>query len=151
MSAGLLQVCVELGEKVWIWAQVKIIHNSSNSSQVRTLSLLVPKIHSKLSSRTHGVTVTGVGSLWRQSSGGCRFNPDYRRVTIQEYLTLVPGYGLRNQNRRTRGLNKGRSSKFNEGSRVRQTPEEDRRTYQPKRCGNINENNSPKTLNDKIY
>ena len=22
----------------------------------------------------------------------CRFNPDYRRVTIQEYLTLVPGY-----------------------------------------------------------
>ena len=36
----------------------------------------------------------------RQSSGGRRFNPDYRRVTIQEYLTLVPGYGKRNQNRR---------------------------------------------------
>ena len=31
--------------------------------------------------------------LRRQSSGGWRFNPDYRRVTIQEYLTLVPGYG----------------------------------------------------------
>ena len=29
---------------------------------------------------------------WK-SSGGCRFNPDCRRVTIQEYLTLVPGYG----------------------------------------------------------
>ena len=37
--------------------------------------------------------------LRRQSSGGCRLNPDYRRVTIQEYLTLVPGYGSRNQNR----------------------------------------------------
>ncbi len=35
----------------------KIIHNSSNPSQVRTLSLLVPKIHSELSSRTRGITV----------------------------------------------------------------------------------------------
>ena len=50
-----------------------------------------------------------------------------------------------------RGFNKGRSSKFHEGSRVRQTPEEGRRTYRPKRCGNNNkdEDNSPKTLNDK--
>ena len=50
-----------------------------------------------------------------------------------------------------RGLNKGRSSKFREGSRVRQTPEECRRTYRPKRCGNNNEHedSSPKTLNDK--
>ena len=49
------------------------------------------------------------------------------------------------------GFNKGRSSKFREGSRVRQTPEEGRRTYRPKRCGNNNkdEDNSPKTLNDK--
>ena len=31
--------------------------------------------------------------LRRQSSGGCRFNPHYRRVTIQEYLILVPCYG----------------------------------------------------------
>ena len=46
---------------------------------------------------------------------------------------------------------KGCSSKFHVGSRVRQTPEEGRRTYQPKRCGNNNEDedNSPKTLNDK--
>ena len=52
-----------------------------------------------------------------------------------------------------RGFNKGRSSKFREGSRVRQTPEEGRRTYQPKRCGNNNEDedNSPKTLNDKNH
>ena len=36
-------------------------------------------------------------------------------------------------------------------SRVRQTPEEGQRTYRPKRCGNNNkdEDNSPKTLNDK--
>ena len=50
-----------------------------------------------------------------------------------------------------RGFNKGRSSKFREGSRVRQTPEEGRRTYRSKRCGNNNkdEDNSPKNLNDK--
>ena len=52
-----------------------------------------------------------------------------------------------------RGFNKGRSSKFREGSRVRQTPEEGRRTYRPKRFGNNNNNkdedNSPKNLNDK--
>ena len=47
------------------------------------------------------------------------------------------------------GFNKGRSSKFHEGS---QTPEECWRTYRPKR-GNNNkdENNSPKTLNDKNH
>ena len=50
-----------------------------------------------------------------------------------------------------RGFNKGRSSKFREGSRVRQTSEEGRRTYRPKRCGNNNkdEDNSQKTLYDK--
>ena len=31
-------------------------------------------------------------NFW-DKAGGCRFNPHYRRVTIQEYLTLVPGYG----------------------------------------------------------
>ena len=49
------------------------------------------------------------------------------------------------------GFNKGRSLKFHVGSRVRLTLEEGRMTYQPKRCGNNNkdEDNSPKTLNDK--
>ena len=49
-----------------------------------------------------------------------------------------------------RGFNKGRSSMFREGSRVRQTPEEGRRTCWPKPCGNNNkdEDNSPKPLND---
>ena len=49
------------------------------------------------------------------------------------------------------GFNKGPSSKFHEGSRVRQTPEEGWRSYWLKRCGNNNkdEDNSPKTLNDK--
>ena len=38
-----------------------------------------------------------------------------------------------------------------EGSRVRQTSEEGRQTYWPKRCGNNNkdEDNSPNKLNDK--
>ena len=46
------------------------------------------------------------------------------------------------------GFNKGRSSKIWVGSWVQQTPEEGRRTYWPKRCGNNNkdEDNSPKTL-----
>ena len=40
---------------------------------------------------------------------------------------------------------------FREGSRVRQTPEEGRRTYRPKRSGfnKKDKDNSPKTLNDK--
>ena len=51
------------------------------------------------------------------------------------------------------GFNKGHSSKFYEGSRVRQTPEEGRWTYRPKRYGNNNEDedNSPKTPNDKKF
>ena len=50
-----------------------------------------------------------------------------------------------------RGFNKGCSSKFHDGSRVRHTPEEGRRTYRPKRYRNNNkdEDNSPNTLNDK--
>ena len=52
-----------------------------------------------------------------------------------------------------RGFNKGHSSKFREGSRVRQTPEEGRRIYRPKRFGNSSkdEDNSPKTLNDNNH
>ena len=57
--------------------------------------------------------------------------------------------GIRTSN--PSGFNKGRSSKFREGSGVRQISEEGRTTYRPKRRGNNNkdENNSPKTLNDK--
>ena len=49
------------------------------------------------------------------------------------------------------GSNKGCNSKFCVGSRVQQTPEEGWRIYRLKRCGNNNkdEENSPKTLNDK--
>ncbi len=49
------------------------------------------------------------------------------------------------------GFSKGRSSKFRGGSRVRQTPEEGRRTCRPKRCGNNNKDkdNRSNTLNDK--
>ena len=52
-----------------------------------------------------------------------------------------------------RGFNKGSSSKFHVGSRVQQTPEEGRRTYRPKRCGNNkkDEDNNLKSLNDKNH
>ena len=52
-----------------------------------------------------------------------------------------------------RGFNKGCSLKFHVGFRVWQTPEEDQRTYRPKHYGNNNkdEDNSPKTLNDKNH
>ena len=51
----------------------------------------------------------------------------------------------------TLGYNEGCSLKFHVGSQVQLTPEEGWRTYRPKRCGNNNkdEDNSPKTLNDK--
>ncbi len=52
----------------------------------------------------------------------------------------------------SRGLNKGRGSKFRVGSRVGKTPEEGRRIYRPKRCeyNNKDEDNNPKTLKDKV-
>ena len=69
------------------------------------------------------------------------------------HLTLAPvmANGIRTGDRCR--FNKGRSSKFRERSWVRQTPEEGRRTYRPKRCGNNNKDevNSPKTLNDKNH
>ena len=51
------------------------------------------------------------------------------------------------------GFNNGCSLKLHVGSWVWQTPEEGRRTYWPKHCGNNNkdEDNSPKTLNEKNH
>ena len=50
------------------------------------------------------------------------------------------------------GDNKGRGLKFRVGSQVQQTPEEGRRTYQPKHCGNnYKDDNSPITLKDKNF
>ena len=81
----------------------------------------------------------------------CRFNPHYRRVIYRNTYRLYPvmANGIRTGD--LCGFNKGRSSKFLEGSRVRQTPEEGRRTYRPKRCRNNNkdEDNSPKNVTDK--
>ena len=91
--------------------------------------------------------------LRRPSSEGCRSNPHFRRVIYRNTLHLYPvmANGIRTGD--PRGFNKRRSSKFREGSRVRQTPEEGRSTYRPKRCGNNNNNkdedNSSKNLNDK--
>ena len=44
-------------------------------------------------------------------------------------------------------FDKGRSSKFRVGSRVRQTPDEGQGIYRPKRYENNNKDNSQKTLN----
>ena len=69
--------------------------------------------------------------------------------TFTELRTTVMANRIRTG--KPRGFNKGPNSKFREGSRVRKTPEEGRRTYRPKRYGNNNkdEDNSPKTLHDK--
>ena len=49
-------------------------------------------------------------------------------------------------------LNKGRGSKFRVASRFRQEiPEEGRRTYRSKLCEYKDEDNNPKTLNDKTH
>ena len=50
-------------------------------------------------------------------------------------------------------LNKGCGSKFHVGSRVQQAPEENWRTHQLKHCEykHKDEDNSPKTLNDKRF
>ena len=53
--------------------------------------------------------------------------------------------GIRTGN--SHGFNKGYSSKFCEGSRVQQMPEEDWRTYRPKHCGNNNKDED----NDKNH
>ena len=52
-----------------------------------------------------------------------------------------------------RGFNKWRSLKFRVDSRVRQIPEEGRKTYRPKRYGNNNKNedSSSKIPNDKNH
>ena len=71
----------------------------------------------------------------------------YYGINLLEERTCIPIDNLMEM----LTFNKGHSLKFHEGSRVQQTPEEGWRTYLPKRCGNNNkdEDNSPKTLNDK--
>ena len=73
----------------------------------------------------------------------------FHNVSADMSSGLLQANGLRRED--PRGFNKGRGSKFRVGSRVRQTPEEGRRTHWPKRCGNNNKDkgNSPKTFNDK--
>ena len=120
-------------------AFLRCLSNPGTDTELRTTSF----IESKGVEPSNSVSVLSWFSklLRRLSSGGCRFNPDYGRVTVQEYLTLVSGYGLRNQSSDPCGFNKVRISKFRVDSRVRQTPE-----YRPKRCAN---NHKEKTLNDK--
>ena len=75
----------------------------------------------------------------------------FRLICPTAFFRCLSNSGIRTGD--PHGFNKGRSSKFRVGSRVRQTPEEGRRTYRPKRCGNNNEDedNSPKTFIDKNH
>ena len=84
-------------------------------------------------------------------SSGLFVELDCRRLTIQEYLALIPV--MVNGIRTNKGLNKGCGSEFCVGSRIRQTPEEGRRTYWAKHFeyNNKDEDNSPKTLMIKIH
>ena len=94
----------------------------------------------------------------------CSQDWTYNLQMIQSWLQASSNTGILNtctrlwlteseQAPHPRWFNKGRSSKFREGSWVRQTPGEGWRTYRPKHCGNNNkdEDNSPKTLNDKNH
>ena len=111
----------------------------------------VPKIHSELSSRTHSITVIGIGSLisketiiwrlqvqfWLKASNNTGILNTCTRLWLMESELVTPMDSI-----------KGHNSKFREGSQVWQKPEEGQKTYRPKRCGNNNkdEDNSPKTL-----
>ena len=70
-------------------------------------------------------TTSFIESTWV----ACSVSVSRNRVQV-----LNMANGIRTDN--FRGFNKGRSSKFCEGSRVWQTLEEGRRTYRPKHCGN---------------
>ena len=68
----------------------------------------------------------------------------------EQHFYPVMANGIRTSD--PHGFNKGCSSMFREGSRVRQTSEVGRRTYRLQRCGNNkDEDNSPKTLKDKNH
>ena len=67
----------------------RCLSNSATFAELRTTSLWIVQ----QDTWRNGYRRWFPKLLRRQSSGGCRFNPDCRWVTIQEYLTLVPSYG----------------------------------------------------------
>ena len=98
----------------------------------------------------------------RPSSGVCRNRESSRNFELRSLFNPCSdsvGHNrvqvLRNGIRTgdPRGFNKGRSSKFREGSLVQQTPEKGRWIYRLKRCRNNNkdEDNCPNTFNDKNH
>ena len=88
MSSGLLQVFV-----VWISETKPDDFLSSRVfGQLSSSLLLFPQRFDKQDTYRNGYRCWCLKLLRRQSSGACRFNPDCRRVTTLEYLTLVPGY-----------------------------------------------------------
>ena len=94
----------------------RCLSNSETYTKLRTTSFIESTgVACSDSSRTHSITVIGVGSL----------------CVLLESEQATPVDSIKDV--------------------VRLTPEEGHRTYRPKRCGNSHkdEDNSPKTLNDK--
>ena len=117
----------------------------------KNIKLISPK-------NAHSVTAIGVGSQSflgdnHLEVAGSILTVGEKQYRDSKHLDPLMVNGIRTGD--PRGFNKGRSSKFCVGSRVRETPEEGQGTYRPKRCGNNNNNknddSSPKTYNDKNY
>ena len=90
--------------------------------------------------------------LRRPFSGECRRGPrHFWECRARLGYGPAPGPILKKASCNTRPLGQIPLISIHEGSRVRKTPEEGRRSYRLKRCGNNNEDedNSTKTLNDK--
>ena len=109
MSSSLLQVFVELGNlhgtSSFIYSTRVVCSDSISNIRVQVLSIPVLLLNCS-QDWTCNLQMIVQQDTWRSGyrrwfpkEGGCRFNLDCRRVTIQEYLTLVPGYGKRNQKR----------------------------------------------------
>ena len=72
----------------------KISNNESNSKEKNEWILILMASRANWKNNSYRLWVPKL--LKRQSSEGCRFNPHYRRVTIQEYLTFpVMANGIR--------------------------------------------------------
>ena len=128
----------------------RCLSNQGTFTELRTTSFIESTGVVCSDSDSHVFESTWTWGKWKHAIKRKNFTPSpCSKVCELHFRPEDMAIGIRTDD--PRGFNKGRSSKFPEGSRVRQIPEEGRRTYRPKRCGNNNkdEDNSPKTLNDK--
>ena len=115
----------------------KNIHNNSNPSQSKKIKFIIPK-----------------NSLWivQQRNGYRRWFPGDNHLQVQSSLQASNNTGILNTCTRLWLTESEQATPvvsikdIVRSSRVRQTAEEGQRTYQPKRCGNEDEDNCPKSL-----